>query len=387
MPSYSVAVPGAASSLVVNGSFGSSFTVDGAVANWATQITVASKTPTAITFNFSANAPGGGGVLDFDVSAVQPAASAPGVLLAGTIVNNVRDDIPDPVYDAGNNPQPDADGGVARAATLYRWLDQGVKATARKIGASLVEDWFAMPQVAFQPWYALDPKWVRVDAGFSNQWPLDTITMRESDAIWPTTTLTTSQSLFGFYRKRAAFLEFALWPVPTITDPSTTLVNQLAASGVDPIALTSTAGFLSYGYVQIDSEIIQYQRLATSPAGIVTISRGVCGTTAASHSAGATVRHLGLWVKGPRSPASITSSLSVIELSIDVQMVLETYLLARVRGSEQDSQEGKNLMADWARQCAEIRADPERKENAWQLRAFGEATVGPLIWGGQVIRP
>src|SRR5205807_2225674 len=134
--------------------------------------------------------------------------------------------------------------------------DQGVKEAARLMGTILIEDWLAVPQVGFQPWYALDPKWTKVDAGFSNQWPLDVITIRENDVIWPNTSITVSQSLFGYYRKRADHLEFGLWPIPTVTDPSTTLATPMTATGPDPALLTSTAGWLSFGYFQVDGEIV-----------------------------------------------------------------------------------------------------------------------------------
>jgi hypothetical protein len=184
-----------------------------------------------------------------------------------------------------------------------------------------------------------------------------------------------------------AQLQFGLFPVPSVSDPSTTLVGSIAAGGVDPIALTSTAQFLAFGYVQIDQEIIQYQRLSTGPVGIQTISRGVCGTTATTHTAGATVQHLGLWLKGPRRPLEIVNSLSVIELPGDVQMILETYLLARVRGSENEYDERDRLMKEFHAACAGVKADPTRKQQAWQVRPFGEATVGPMVWGGTTIRP
>lgn len=386
MPSGTVAVLANAVSVVVTGAFGASYQVDGADPSWLTEVGVSVKTPTSFTLTFNTAVPAIGGQVDWSVNVTPPAALAGGFLSAGTIVSNVRDEIPDPVYDAADNPLPDANG-LQRASTLYRWLNQGVKEAARLMGSILVEDWIAVPQVGFQPWYAIDPKWVKIDAGFSNQWPLDTITVRESDVIWPSTSVTTSQSLFGFYRKRAAQLEFGLWPIPTVTDPSTTLAGALTAGGPDPVLLTSTAGFLSYGYFKIEDEIVQYQRLSTAPAGARTISRGVCGTTAVPHANGTPVQHLGLWLKGPRAPATISSSLSLIELPIDVGMVLEKYLLARCRGADEEYDERAKLMKEFQAECLAIKADPTRKESAWQVRAFGEASVGPLVWGGQAIRP
>lgn len=386
MPSGTVAVPASAVSVVITGAFGASYQVDDATTSWLTEVAVSLKTPTSFTLTFSTPVPLIGGQIDYSVNVTPPAAIGGEFLSAGTIVTNVRDEIPDPVYDAADNPLPDANG-LQRASTLYRWLNQGVKEAARLMGGILVEDWLAVPQVAFQPWYTLDPKWIRVDGAFSNQWPIDTVTIREIDVIWPNTSLMTSQSLFGYYRHRGSGLEFGLWPVPAVTDPTTTLVGAITATGPDPIVVASTTGWLSFGYIKIENEIIQYQRLATGPDGARTLTRGVCGTTAAAHPDGAVVQHLALWVKGPRTPAAVSSSLSLIELPLDVGMVLEKYLLARCRGADEEYEERTRLMSEFTQNCKEIRADPNRKEQAWQVRSFGEATVGPLIWGGQAIRP
>jgi hypothetical protein len=296
----------------------------------------------------------------------------------------VRDKAPDPVYTGtypNEIPQPDADGGLIRAQTLYRWLDSGVRVLAQAIGAS-VEDWIALPQTAYQPNYVLPVGFLTVKSGFSNQWPIDTITMIEEDAIWPSTSLAVSQSLNGYLHKITDHLEFGLWPVPSLSDPTTTLALAINASTTAAIQLASTTSFLSFGYIQIDSEIIQYQRLSTAPVGVSVITRGACGTTAASHLIGATVTHLGLWLKGTRTPATISSSTSVVELPPDITMHLETLLLAAFRTAENEHEEARSLRGDFDKKVKELREDPTRKENMGQITAYGESKMGPLYGGG-----
>src|SRR3989442_227477 len=213
-----------------------------------------------------------------------------------------------------------------------------------------------------------------------------------------------AQSIWGFCRKRSDHLELGLWPAPAISDVTTTLSTGIGAgvgygragygtggfggpAPLDPIPLTDTTGFLPYGYVQIDQEIIQYQRLTTAPIGVGVVSRGVCGTSIADHATGATVRHLGLWVKGSRNPATIVNSLSVVELPADVTAHLETYLLARCRRSENEHQEARALMKEFDDKCKELRADPTRKENQGQIVAYGSPKLGPLYWKGAILRP
>jgi hypothetical protein len=300
---------------------------------------------------------------------------------AGTVINAVRDLIPDPSYDANGNPLPDANGGLFRAASLYRWLDTLVRRAARLSGAIIV-DWTALQLVATQPWYALDDRFLTISDAFSNQFAIDTITLTEGDVIWPSTSAAASQSLWGYLRRGGNHLEFGLWPVPSVADPATTLVGGITAGAPDPIVLASTAGFLSYGYVKIGTEIIQYQKLVTGPAGIGVLSRGACGTTAAVHNNNDAVTHLGLWCKGARTPALISASTSVIELPPDIIDLLEDALLARCRSSEQEFSEGSRLLQAFDTACKEVRADPMRKENQGQIRAYGDERVGPLYGGG-----
>jgi len=303
---------------------------------------------------------------------------------AGTIVMNVTDIVPDPHYDDVGNPTPDADTNFIRAQTLYRWLNDAVRVAAQAIDAGII-DWIALPQRAGQPYYNVPSQFMDLQSGFSNQWPIDKISLLEEDVIWPSTSQAAGQALWGYYRKRADFLQFGLWPVPGTTDPVTTLAGGIGASGADPIALASTLNFLSFGYVQIDNEIINYQQVVGNSLAV--ISRGSCGTTAASHANGATVQHLGLWLKGKRTAAQITSSTSLVELPDDIVSHVETYLLARCRMSENEHAEGRNLMNDFEKACKALRGDPTRKTNQGQIRAYGEPVIGPLGWNGQVIVP
>jgi hypothetical protein len=308
---------------------------------------------------------------------------------AGTIVNAVRDMVPDPQYDGSGNPLPDQDGGLFRASSLYRWLDAGVRIMTRALG-SVIIDWTAIALTTRQPWYAVNSQFEKIEDGFVNQWPIDSIMLSEGDTIWPSTGPAPGQPLWGFLHKVSDHLEMAFWPVPNNTDPVTTLTAPLAASGVDPIPVASTLNFLSFGYVQIDQEIIAYQQLTTGPAGIGTISRGVCGTTAAAHLNAASVQHLGIWLKGERSPATLSSSTSVIELPLDVVSHLEDYLLARCRFAEQEDAEGARLMKQFHDYCKEIRADPSRKESMGQITPWGSPKTGPIYFpsfaGGRIVR-
>jgi hypothetical protein len=358
--------------------------------SWTTDANPSNVTLTGLVANFAIPAPVNAYVNVLIVSLAPEPNGLGDSTLAGDIVNSVRDLIPDPTpqYLLTGIPDPDGNGGLVRASTMYRWLDFGVRRMAQACG-SIINDWTAIAQRQGQPWYRVNPKFITVDSGFSNQWPLQTVILMEEDTIWPSTSINEAQALTGYYRRVTDHVEFGLWPVPQKTDPVTTLAAPLGASAGDPIYLTSTAGFLSYGYVQIDNEIIQYQMvLSGSPAGIAIISRAQGGTTQAAHNTGAGVQHLGLWIKGKRAPGKISSSQSVVELPTDIVTHLETYLLACARRSENEHAEARALMKDFNEVCVQLRADPDRRENMGQIRAFGDTYPGNLYWpnsGGVVV--
>lgn len=381
--SGTVTVPAFAVTVDVLGSFGVGYVVVGLVPEgWATGTDASALTASQFTVTFTDPAPSGGATLNWTVNtaAVQPAST--GCVLAGALVTRLRSKIGDNVW-VGGVAQPEIDGKF-RVAELYGWMDDGAKTLTQLTGWT-IDDWWAMPQVALQPWYDVDPKWVSMGKdAFSNQWPLNVVAITEGDTIWPNTLGTYSaQSLLAYVRRLAANLQVGVFPSPIASDPATTLVSGINASGDDPISLTSTTGFLTYGYVQIDDELIQYQQRQTG--AIAVISRGVCGTTAATHSAGATVQHLGFWIKGKRLPADIANSQSCVEMPRAWMSHLETYVLAQCRFARDKHAEGMQLMAAWEKACRFIDGDPKWKVNVGQIRGWGQSKVGPVYgrsaWG------
>lgn len=303
-------------------------------------------------------------------------------ITAGSLIINVRDQIPDAVY---VNGQAEADGnGKFRAQTLYRWLDEGARMMVQRTGWT-IDDWWPFPQRPNQPSYVIDPRYHRLEAAFANQWPCNTLDLNEADAIWPNSMVTASQSLWAYVRRLSDHLEVGFWPVPALTEPTPTLSGNIGASGSDPILLSSVTNFLSYGYVTIDAEVIRYQKTQTSPAGIAVVTRGEAGTAPAAHASGATVQHCGLWIKGQRSPNQITGSATVVEIPMGWIMHLEGYVLARCRSVQGRGQEAQAAMQGFEQACANINADPRWKVNQGRLPIYGEGKLGPVYgrhgWG------
>src|SRR5262245_50400155 len=297
-----------------------------------------------------------------------------GLEVAGTLVNNLRDKMPDPVY-SGSTPQPDSDG-VIRAQTMYRWLTEGIRDMARRMGYQH-EDWWALPLAAYQNTYALDARWRRVMDCFVNQYFCSPT--NETRSIWPAASSTTgSQSSTFDQHRMVGQLDLYLYPAPGNTDPFTGLAGSLT-NNATVINVTSSVNFLSFGYLQIENELIQYQRLATNQVSVC--RRGVAGTGAAAHNSGVLVQHCGLWIKGVRAPNPVTASTDPIELPYDALDGLEEYVLAQYARFEQDTSMMQLHRKNYQEACESLRRDPRSQQvpGAAQVRPYG-GYGGGLGW-------
>ncbi len=301
---------------------------------------------------------------------------------AGLLVNSIRDEVPDPVYDGSNNPLPATDGTLFKSQTLLNWCSRGVKEVARRTGWSVV-DWFAAPMTAGQPVVVIDQKFLQLTSANANQWQLRR--MNEAYTIYPARA-TGSQPFWFGQHKQTDHMEFYIYPTISTSDPVTTLstiggINASASS----LTVASAANFLSFGFVQIDNEIIQYQTIV---GGLLSaLLRGCCGTSAATHAQGASVQHLGFWGKGPRMPIDIVTTTDLVELPLAWQYLVELYVLERCARTQQDFQGAAQYGKQFSEQLEEINGDPSWRYNqGMQIPAYGQGLLGPLAWG-QVIIP
>jgi hypothetical protein len=299
---------------------------------------------------------------------------------AGAIINIVRDLIPDPVYNGGGVAQPTQDGGIFRAQTLYRFLNDAVKAVEQKTGW-VVRDWTALNTTAHIPHYDVNGQWHTLDEVFLNGWRL--ARTDEGNLLWPQTIETTQGVIYAVHNTTDHW-NVRLYPAPSVSDPLTFLsISGIGATDVT-CSIGSATGFLPYGFIQIDSELIQYYRLVSLQlSGLV---RGVGGTTAASHAQNATITHMSCWVKGCRVPNEIVTSTDKVEVPPAFQYPLQLYVLAKCRQAENEYGEAAKLMAAFDKECNDRLLDPRWKDHqGQQVKAYGEPLFGPLAWGHVVV--
>jgi hypothetical protein len=108
----------------------------------------------------------------------------------------------------------------------------------------------------------------------------------------------------AYYAIDEARKRMVLMPIPQGNAQTTTLSSSVAV-GDTTINVTSTTGFGGLGYIQIDSEIIQYTAVNTAGTQFTGCVRGVAGTTASSHNNAATVYWIDIMVYYTRLPKKI----------------------------------------------------------------------------------
>jgi len=300
---------------------------------------------------------------------------------AGTLITVIRDQIPDPVYDGSGNPQPASDGQLVRAQTLYRWLNDGVIRLAELTGWRLV-DWTAIATVANQATYAVDQKWITALECWHNG--LQLWLAPEVYSVWPQPPASRQAVQYSPHQLNAQ-LSLRLFPMPSQTDPSTSL-GSAAGSTDTTLTVGSTSGFLAAGYALVDSELVAYGALTAT--SLLAVQRGQGGTTAASHAQGATVQHCSVWVKGPRLPTPIAQATDPVDVPVAFQPALQNYVLARVALMRQQLDRYQVLNKEFEAQATVLANDPRWREDAqgtallptgMPLRGGLNYTQGP--WG------
>lgn len=113
--------------------------------------------------------------------------------------------------------------------------------------------------------------------------------------------------------------------VPSTDSDSTTASGAMTAA-VTTLDLAAASGtFRSKGFVKIESEIIEYSGVATTT--LTGATRGVHGTTAASHASGTTVTQIDMQLTYRKEPTQMTASTDSPEIPEGFQSYLEKYAL------------------------------------------------------------
>lgn len=275
---------------------------------------------------------------------------------------------------------PDSDGGYVSAASLYRWLNEALALAGR--AARGIKDESGIQSTNGTGLYQMPSYWSRIERVWFDGLPVrfaspDGFFYRNSvPGIPGAAELPTA----------ADVMTIRLYPQPNRSGGSTTLTSLMGATDTTA-SVGSTSGFLlPFGFAVIDSEVVAYSGMgAASLTGLI---RGVGGTVAAAHANGATVAEGNIRIQGRRMPAAylLGAQLSPVRVPPGWESKLATYMLAKFRLSERDSQEHARLAKDFYDWLSGPLNSEQMTGGPRQMGGnYGIETIGGSFGGGLII--
>lgn len=258
---------------------------------------------------------------------------------AADIILSVRSQIPDRSPD----DDPALDGNAFRVDTLLRWINDAGRLIA--LAAPIVQDWFGLPSEQGQDVYELPSYITSVEQMFYDLTPLER--SPEGDSIF--TSKVTGRSWWMGSHSIHARPRIHVWPAPDKSGASTTL-NGFLSEIATTITLTSTSGFQEFGYALIDpgvetEELVRYATVDSSANQLKNVLRSQGGTQAVSGGvSGRPVRDCNLFGKCYRLPRPLKKVSDSLEIPQGLWPLVELYVLAKVRESEQDHQTSLGML-------------------------------------------
>ena len=244
---------------------------------------------------------------------------------------------------------PDTDGDLVDASTMYRWMNAGLEQLGRSAGGIL--DQTGAAPAAGTAEFLIPGYWLRITHTWHNGW----LTIAENQSYtWLQGNVTGIPGIVTLWRSSAQQV-LGTWPQPS-TDPATAILTA-PMTAIDTMAQVNSGSFTSPGLCLIDNEVISYSTSAdTTFAGMI---RGVGGTLPAAHQSNTTVTQLIFRLLGRRLPAIITLGMSGSQLDVPQgwDSVLDLYLLAQFKQTEQNLQEASALMQEFEAKSIKLRDD------------------------------
>lgn len=273
---------------------------------------------------------------------------------------------------------PDSDGGFASAYTIYRWLNESLKAMARVTNG--IQDVCGIASVSGQRRYVAPGQWLRFDQCFYDGWELDLGNKAET---FRNRNLTANISISLMVDAQSDTTRIELYWTPSRTSGTSTTSGTLNATDANVAINAPTGWLLQDGFAQVGSEIISYS--AQTPTQLQNIIRGWNGSvTPSTLTAPANVSELNIELNGYRMPAtySVGQSASTLGVPPGWEPFLKQYMLGMFRDAEQERQEASDLMKQattglesWVKSNKPV-AGPR------QCRMYGDYGIRGLVPGG-----
>ncbi len=278
---------------------------------------------------------------------------------------------------------PDSDGSFVSASTMYRWLNEALRAAARITGG--IQDAVGIASVSGQRRYVttLQGQWLRLDQCFYDGWELDLGNKAET---FRNRNLTANISISLMTDAQSDTTRLELYWTPSRTSGSATTNAPILATDLT-IPITGVSGWLlADGYALlsdgVNSEVVSYSAQAGSQ--LVNCIRGWSGTQSFPFTSGATIKELNIELNGYRMPYVYSVGQASVALGVPPgwEPFLKDWMLGTFRLSEQETQEGQGLQAGATKALEAYVKSNKPVAGPRQCRMYGDYGVRGLVPGG-----
>ena len=362
---------------LTNGAIGSTFTVTGFCSFLATQIRV--------YFTLS-----GAGNEDRYISYTVPA----GGIGAFSIQFSLSSSGITPGYDPSRSSAwlPDTDGTSLSAASLYRWMNEGLDVITSITEG--IRDVTGIPSTAGQAQYQPISNWRSLTSGFYDGYPITfgnkSDVFRHSNVVGIAGTAVLNQD--------SVVQQIELFPQSSRTSGVGTLTGPLSATAASiPYTPGATGWVLGFGLALLGPypadpsacELVYYSSNVSNTLSQIT--RGMGGTVAQAWPAGTTLSECNIYLSGIRYPIHYACGQANVQLNLPPAWIdaLKDYLSSRFKGVEQDVEGQQAMLKSCEQKCQAIKGNrqimsPRRVQAGG---ATGPETVSGLggMFGGVIL--
>lgn len=237
---------------------------------------------------------------------------------------------------------PDTNGKRFSTDRVYQWLNEGLRRLSLKVGG--IQDYSAVGSIVGQPLYMLTGEWRKITNAWYDGFPLS---FGNPGGYFRRNTIQSSVLASCSISIRSNQVVIELFYQPVRTAGSSTLSVTMALT--DTVAsITSLTNFQSFGppmFAQIGTEIVAFS--AISGSQLINLIRGVGGTVAQAWPIGTAVKELNVPLLGKRLytlPAVPGGSALLMGVPVGWDVILPDFIVAMVRGAEQDTQAQQALL-------------------------------------------
>lgn len=280
---------------------------------------------------------------------------------------------------------PDSDGAVVGASTVYRWMNDALSKCSLAAGG--INDVTGLGTTQAYGMYTLMNRWVK----FTNAWYDGWIMSFLDNGNFYYHNSSTGISWMLSMQKATTNNTLEVWPQPMRTSGQSTVATTAVRATANTITLNSVAGWvLPLGLALLgtpsNGEIISYSVLgATQLQGCLRVGFG--GTVPQAWPIGTPVTELNIRMKGRRMPVYYGpgSSLVTLDIPYDWEEHIKDYMVGMYREAEQEFQEARSKKNDFLAWTKDLARQNRQLAGPVQVGLASREIWGSSIGGGWFI--